>query len=83
MSGRTFARSRVGEHDLSISRKHMYVGEGYDDTGWWWRLMCVWEREKQYQKEKEWTVYGCISLFYACKNEGIYYETDLSILLKC
>jgi hypothetical protein len=33
MSGRTFTRSRVGEHDLSISRKHTHVGEGYDDTG--------------------------------------------------
>ena len=33
MSIRTFVRSRVGEHDLSISRKHTHVSEGYDDTG--------------------------------------------------
>ena len=33
MSVRTFAHSRVSEYDLSISRKHMLVGEGYDDIG--------------------------------------------------
>lgn len=32
MSVRTFVHSRVSEHDLSISRKHTHVSEGYDDT---------------------------------------------------
>jgi len=33
MSVRTFTRSRVSEHDLSITRNHTLVGEGYDDRG--------------------------------------------------
>ncbi len=73
MSVRTFTRSRVSEHDLSITRNHTLVGEGYDDRGWW----CEREVIPKEKKIEQYVFY--IVLFYAFKNKGIYYETDFKI----
>ena len=56
MSERTFAHCRVGENDLSISRKHMCMFvrvmtmQNDDESGRGRR-----ERKKQYQRRKDWT----------------------------